>query len=60
MTKNDVNEMTDLKYSYSEKLTKMKSALKKWQVDTRAKRPVPNPAFDATKRYEWGKHPDRK
>ena len=58
--KYDVNEMTDLKYSYSEKLTKMKSALKKWQVDTNAQRPVPNPAFDATKRYEWGKHPDRK
>ena len=58
--KYDVNEMTDLKYSYSEKLAEMKSALKKWQVDTNAKRPVPNPAFDATKRYEWGKHPDRK
>lgn len=58
--KYDVNEMTDLKYSYSEKLSEMKSALKKWQVDTNAQRPVPNPAFDATKRYEWGKHPDRK
>jgi uncharacterized sulfatase len=58
--KYDVNEMTDLKYSYSEKLIEMKSALKKWQENTKAKRPVPNPVFDPAKRYEWGKHPDRR
>jgi len=58
--KYDVNEMTDLKYSYSEKLTEMKSALKKWQTNTGAQNPVPNSAFNAAKRYEWGKHPSRK
>ena len=56
----DVNEMTDLKFSYPEKLKEMKAVLKKWQKDTKAAMPVPNPDFDAIKRYEWGKHPDRK
>jgi len=30
------------------------------QENTKAKRPVPNPVFDPAKRYEWGKHPDRR
>ena len=58
--KYDVNEMTDLKFSYPEKLKEMKAVLKNWQQDTKAAMPVPNPDFDANKRYEWGKHPDRK
>lgn len=58
--KYDVNEMTDLKFSYPEKLTEMKTVLQKWQTNTGAPNPVPNPAFDSAKRYEWGKHPDRK
>ncbi|HEC44304.1 MAG TPA: hypothetical protein ENI20_15890 [Bacteroides sp.] len=56
----DVNEMTDLKYSYPDKLQEMKTALKKWQMETRAAMPVPNPEFEPDRRYEWGKHPDRK
>jgi uncharacterized sulfatase len=58
--KYDVNEMTDLKFSYQEKLEEMKMTLKKWQNDTKAQMPVPNPAFDQNKRYEWGKHPSRR
>ncbi len=58
--KYDVNEMTDLKFSYPEKLNEMKAVLKKWQKDTKAAMPVPNPEFDEDKRHEWGKHPDRK
>ena len=58
--KYDVNEMTDLKFSYPEKLEEMKGALKKWQQETEAQMPIPNTAFNAAKRYEWGKHPDRK
>ncbi len=53
----DISEMTDLKFSYPEKFSQMKSTLKKWQKDTNAKFPVPNPQFDLTKRYEWGKNP---
>lgn len=58
--KYDVNEMTDLKFSYAEKTAEMKAALSKWQSDTNAQNPAPNPDFDPTRRYEWGKHPDRK
>jgi arylsulfatase A len=56
----DVNEMTDLKFSYPDKLEEMKTVLKKWQQETDAAMPVPNPEFDPAKRYEWGKHPDRR
>jgi len=56
----DVNEMTDLKFSYPDKLLEMKNVLKKWQEETAAAMPVPNPEFDPERRYEWGKHPHRK
>ena len=58
--KYDVNEMTDLKFSYPEILEEMKAVLKKWQDNTNAQMPVPNPDFDISRRYEWGRHPDRK
>jgi uncharacterized sulfatase len=44
--KYDVNEMTDLKFSYAEKTVEMNEALSKWQSDTNAQNPVPNPDFD--------------
>ncbi|MCK3684736.1 sulfatase [Maribellus sp. YY47] len=56
--KYDVNEMTDLKFSYPKKLEEMRDILRKWQEDTQAKMPVPNPEFDANHRYEWGKIPE--
>jgi len=56
----DVNEMTDLKFSYPQKQEAMKLVLKKWQEETKAAMPVPNPDFDPERRYEWGKHPHRK
>ncbi|MCP4450938.1 MAG: sulfatase-like hydrolase/transferase, partial [Planctomycetes bacterium] len=56
----DVAEMTDLKFSFPDQLKEMKTALKKWQKDTQAKRPVSNPEFDPNRRYEWGRHPFRK
>ncbi|WP_339922326.1 sulfatase [uncultured Cyclobacterium sp.] len=57
--KYDVIEMTDLKFSYPDKLAEMMQALKKWQVATNAQNPVPNPDFDPEKRYEWGTNPFR-
>jgi uncharacterized sulfatase len=57
--KYDVNEMTDLKFSYPEKLAAMKKVLEKWQNNTNAPMPVPNPDFDPVKRYEWGTNPWR-
>ncbi len=55
----DIKESVDLKYSYPEKLKEMRGILKKWQEETNARMPVPNPDFDQEKRYEWGKHPAR-
>lgn len=57
--KYDINEMTDLKFSHPEKLVQMKTVLEKWQQDTGAQYPLPNPNFDSSKRYEWGKNPYR-
>lgn len=55
----DIHEMTDLRFSYTEKFDAMKQALRNWQKDTKAQMPTPNPNFDPVKRYEWGKHPGR-
>ncbi len=57
--KHDVNEMTDLKFSYPGKLEEMKAHLKQWQDNTKAQMPIANPEFDQNRRYEWGKHPGR-
>lgn len=57
--KYDVGEMTDLKFSYPEKTEELKKALGQWQSETKAQRPVANAEFDASKRYEWGKNPNR-
>ncbi len=57
--KYDINEMTDLKFSYPEKLAEMKTVLETWQTNTKAQMPVPNPDFDPAKRYEWGRNPWR-
>lgn len=53
----DINEMTDLKFSYPAKLEEMKKVLDKWQNDTKAKMPVSNVNFNPVRRYEWGKNP---
>ena len=55
--KYDVNEMTDLKFSFQEKTGEMKRLLAKWQKNTKAGIPVANPAFDKEKRYQWGTNP---
>ncbi len=57
--KYDVNEMTDLKYSHEEKARQMKKLLAGWQARTGAENPVPNPDFDASKRYQWGTNPHK-
>lgn len=55
--KYDVSEMTDLKFSFPDKSREMESLLGKWQKETGARNPVPNPGFDPAKRYQWGKRP---
>ncbi|MDD7985053.1 sulfatase [Lentisphaera marina] len=55
--KYDVNEMVDHKVSLPAKFSGMKAALAKWQKETKAQMPVPNPKFDPSKRYQWGANP---
>jgi hypothetical protein len=50
----------DLAELYPEKNTELKTVLKNWQKEVKAEFPVPNPAFDETRRFEWGVHPDRR
>jgi len=57
--KYDINEMVDHKVSFPKKLAEMKTALAKWQRNTKAKNPVANPKFDASKRYQWGINPHK-
>ncbi|QHI69792.1 sulfatase [Tichowtungia aerotolerans] len=56
----DINESTDVKELYPQKATALYALLKNWQNDVGAQLPVPNPDFNAEKRDEWGRHPDRK
>ncbi len=58
--KTDLSETTDLSKAFPEKTRELYSLLKKWQKEVKAEFPVPNPDFNAEKRFEWGKHPDNK
>ena len=57
--KYDINELTDLKYSHEGKVRQMKKLLAGWQARTGAENPVPNPDFDAGRRFQWGKNPHK-
>jgi uncharacterized sulfatase len=56
----DISEGMDLSEVYPEKMNELKDLLETWQNDVNAEFPVPNPDFNVARRYEWGKHPDRK
>jgi len=58
--KADISEAMDLSELYPEKTEDLKQLLKSWQKDVNAEFPVPNADFDEARRYEWGKHPDRR
>lgn len=55
----DPGETSDLSRSYPEKRAELMSHLDRWREEVDARFPVPNPAFDPEKRYQWGVHPDR-
>jgi len=57
--KKDISESKNLAESNPEKLNELKRELKDLQEDTGARFPVENPDFDESKRYTWGRHPDR-
>ena len=56
----DISEAMDISRIYPEKSVELLTLLKAWQKEVKAEFPVPNPEFDAEKRYEWEKYPDRK
>ncbi len=56
----DISESKDLAKSMPDKALELYKLLKAWQQDVKAEFPEPNPNFDPLRRYEWGKHPDRK
>lgn len=55
----DISESENLAKSMPEVATELHGLLKLWQEDVSAEFPKPNPDFDPSRRYEWGKHPDR-
>jgi uncharacterized sulfatase len=57
---NDVSEESDLAEKRSDKARELHDLLKKWRQSVQAPMPVMNPDFDQDRRYEWGRHPDRK
>jgi len=56
----DIGETHNLAESMPDKTGELHGLLKKWQEDVNAEFPLPNPDFDPERRYEWGRHPDRK
>lgn len=57
--KNDIGEQADLSNLFPDKKEELVNILDKWRKDTGARLPQENPDFDESRRYEWGKHPDR-
>jgi len=56
----DVEEAENLSKEHVSKKDEMLFMLKDWRRKVGARLPVENPDFDPDRRYQWGKHPDRK
>ena len=56
----DISESKNLAESMPDKTLELYKLLRDWQQDVKAEFPKPNPNFDPARRYEWGRHPDRK
>lgn len=55
----DIGESRNLAAEFPQKKDSLQQLLQSWKAGIRARDPVPNPAFAADRRTEWGKHPDR-
>jgi len=58
--KEDISESKNLASVNPNKTKELQSALANWRSEVNAMMPVDNPSFEETKRYEWGRHPNRK
>jgi uncharacterized sulfatase len=56
----DIGEHTDLSRQHPAKTGELFRLLSDWRAEVKAELPVPNPDFDPERRYQWGRHPDRK
>jgi len=54
----DLSETTDLGGVFPEVKAQLAAALDQRLAETGAELPQPNPHFDASRRFEWGRHPD--
>ena len=52
-------EQANLSELFPDKKEELVNILEKWRKDIGARLPEENPNFDESRRYEWGKHPDR-
>ncbi len=55
----DIGETTDLSREEPDLTEELYRLLENWRRECGAEKPVPNPAFEPARRYEWGIHPDR-
>lgn len=55
----DIGEAINLAEERPELTLELHQLLKAWREEVGAEMPVKNPDFDESKRYEWGRHPDR-
>ena len=55
----DLGEKINLAEENPEKVSELQALLASWRESAAADMPVENPEFDANRRYEWGRHPDR-
>ena len=53
----DIGETTDLSSTQVEKTEELFDLLELWREEVGAEFPLPNPEFDSTRRFLWGKHP---
>ena len=55
----DIGETHDLSEAMPEKAEELRSALAQWRESVSAAMPTINENFDASRRGEWGRHPDK-
>lgn len=55
--KEDIGEEHDLAADHPARVKELSALLDQWRREVGARFPVPNPAFDEARRYEWGRHP---
>lgn len=58
--RDDIGERNNLAARMPEKTRELHRKLAAWRQSVNAAMPQPNPDFDPDRRYEWGRHPDRR